>query len=258
MPTTVCSPGQAHPFSIPFCPAQDGWGQSGEAPRCHQFSWAVGLGRQRVALPCTLGSTGSAAASPRALVFSRAIGTPKLLRLGKPRQLSTGIQEKGWHQCQPLLAPDFPRRCLTVASPQGWPEEVAAGVSHPAWHRGSLTRQAVTQAAASPGGTPGAGGTPASVGRVAGPLHPSSTLCSPWRRRGGLHTIAQLPGAPGRSVTLWVVGGQRGLQAGRGQAAAPAAVPACRPKTAALERLVPCQCVSGADPHPSARDMTVH
>ena len=31
VPTMVCSPGQAQPFSIPFCAAHDGWGPSGEA-----------------------------------------------------------------------------------------------------------------------------------------------------------------------------------------------------------------------------------
>jgi len=82
---------------------------------------------------------GSVAASPGALMFSKAISAPKLWGPGEPGQLSTDIQEKGWHRCQPLLAPDPPpQQCLTVASPPGWPEEVATGVSQPAWHRSSL------------------------------------------------------------------------------------------------------------------------
>lgn len=161
-----------------------------------------------------LGSMGSTAASPGALVFSRTIGAPKLLGSGKPAQISTGIQEKQWHRCQPPLTPDLLRWCLTVASPQGWPEEEAVGVRHPAWYRGSLTRQTVTQAAASPGGTPGAGGTPASIGWVAEALHPSSMLCSPRGQRGGLHATTEPPRAPGHSVTLQVVGGQGGLHPG--------------------------------------------
>lgn len=50
-------------------------------------------------------------------MFSRTIGTPKLLGSGKHRQLSTGVHEKGWHQCQPPLTPDFTWWCLIVASP---------------------------------------------------------------------------------------------------------------------------------------------
>lgn len=61
----------------------------------------------------------------------------------------------------PLLPPARTSwQCLVALSPQGWPEEVAAGVSPPALYGGSLVGQAVTQAAASPGDTPGAVGTP--------------------------------------------------------------------------------------------------
>lgn len=31
------------------CPAGDSWGQSREAPGCHQSLWTVGLGRQQAA-----------------------------------------------------------------------------------------------------------------------------------------------------------------------------------------------------------------
>lgn len=64
-----------------------------------------------------LGSRVSTADSPGTLMFSRTIGTPKLLGSGKRRQLSTGVQEKGWHQCQPPLTPDFLPWCLIVVSP---------------------------------------------------------------------------------------------------------------------------------------------
>lgn len=63
------------------------------------------------------------------------------------------------------------RQCLVALSPQGWPEEVAAGVSPAAPYRGSLVGQAVTQAAASPGDTPGAVGTPPATRRHVASQH---------------------------------------------------------------------------------------
>lgn len=89
---------------------------------------------------------------------------PRNCWVEQTRTAFTGVQEKGRQQQQPLFTLGLPQPRVMVASPQGWPEEVAVGVSPPAWHRGSLAGQAVTQAAASPGGTPGAGGTPSSRG----------------------------------------------------------------------------------------------
>lgn len=71
------------------------------------------------------------------------------------------------------------RQCLVAPGPQGWPEEVAAGVSPPAPYGGSLAGQAVTQAAASPGDTPGAIGTPPATHRQV------ASQLSAWGQWGG-------------------------------------------------------------------------
>lgn len=193
---------------------------------------------------------GSATASPGAFVFYRTISTPKLLGSGEPMEIFPDVQGKGWHQCQPLLAPDVPLWC-----PQGCPLGAAAGVSHPAWYRGSLVRQAVTQAVASPRGTPVAGGSPASVGQVTEALCPSSTLCSLWGRWRGLQATTE------HGVTLQTVGTWGACSQAEcvGRRREQHSLPSL-PFTPRPQPQAPCSlpaCVS-TDPHLSARDMTAH
>lgn len=186
VPRAQCAPWSAalaRFILLPSPSAHNGRGQSGETPGCHQSSRTMGLGRwhdhahwaawaMRVHLP-----------EPS---FYRIISTPKLLGSGRPMEIFTEVHGRRWHQCQPLLAPNIPLWC-----PQGCPLGAAAGVSHPAWYRSSLVRQAVIQAVASPRGTPVAGGSPASMGQVIEALCPSSTFCSPWGQWGELQTATE-------------------------------------------------------------------
>lgn len=163
-----------------------------------------------------------------------------------------------------VSVPTRPRPPLAVPDgdkPQGWPEEAAAGVSHPAWYWGSLTRQAVTRAAASPGGTPGAGGT-SSQRRVGGrALHPSSMLCSLWGQRGELHittpgTRAQChPAGCGGTGGGGEGGCSQAESVGRGRQQRSLPV---TPRPQPWSALFPANLRQAPIPDLSARDMTVH
>lgn len=98
VPTMNRSPGRAQPVSSPFHPAQDGWGQAGDTPES-----------------CTLPGRALHLLEPSE---RRAQAVP------------SDVPEKGRHQCHshcPRAPPGRPDGGDT--SPQGWPGEVAAGVS---------------------------------------------------------------------------------------------------------------------------------
>lgn len=141
----------------------------------------------------------------------------------------------------PLLPPArTSQQCLVAPSPQGWPEEVAAGVSPAAPYRGSLVGQAVTQAAASPGDTPGAVGTPPATRRHVASQHGAVGMA------GRLRAVTDPRGHPPRRDRDANGARHRRLRVGRG-VAVPATVPACphslSPSLRAQQHRSPCDTV---------------
>lgn len=74
-----------------------------------------------------------------------------------------------------------------VASPWGWPEEVAAGVSHPPGIRAHYCDRLSLRLQPAPGAHLGLEGPRISTEQLeehlhpcSEPLHPHSMLCSPW------------------------------------------------------------------------------